>query len=179
MNLLCKFSQNVWPKLNENGGWQLTPIFWPHKARVHACFYNIQLGTCCTIIASDLGSVVTLYQLIFNTVIASKFVYKIMTGTYIRLYLTHADLQINVCLIVKSLTGNLLHVLSFTTNAWVFAICLCDLFLYFLLLLLFKHVLSAGHLPWTYSSPYYLYFRCAWVHISPNLSIHIVCILTD
>ena len=63
---------------------------------MHTCYYNIQPVTCCTIITSDLGGVLTLYQLIFDTAIAPKFVLKIMIETYIRFYLTHADLQMNV-----------------------------------------------------------------------------------
>ena len=61
------------------------------------------------------------YQLIFETVIASKSVHKLMIDTYIRLYLTHTDLQINIHVNIKSLTVNLLQVLSFTTNSWVFS----------------------------------------------------------
>ena len=43
------------------------------------------------------------YLLIFDTVITSTFVHNIMIDTYIRVYLTHADLQINVHLNIKSL----------------------------------------------------------------------------
>ena len=54
------------------------------------------------------------YQLIFDTVIELKSVQKIMIDTYIRLYLTHIDLQINVHVNINSLTVNLLQV--FITN---------------------------------------------------------------
>ena len=50
------------------------------------------------------------YWLIFDAVIVSKSVHKMMVDTYLRLYLTHADLQINVCVNIKSLTVNLLQV---------------------------------------------------------------------
>ena len=53
------------------------------------------------------------FHLIFDTVIASKSVYKIMINTYIRLYLAYAYLQINVCVNIKSLTVNLLQVFIF------------------------------------------------------------------
>ena len=50
------------------------------------------------------------YQLIFDTAIASQSVHKIMIDTYIKLYLTHADLQMNICVKIKSLNVDLLQV---------------------------------------------------------------------
>ena len=50
-------------------------------------------------------------ELIFDTVIMPKSVYMIVIDTYIRLCLTHTDLQINVCVNIKSL-----KYLSFTTT---------------------------------------------------------------
>ena len=42
-----------------------------------------------------------------------KFVHKIVIDTHIRIYLTHADLQINIFLNIKSATVNLLQVFIF------------------------------------------------------------------
>ena len=50
------------------------------------------------------------YGLMFDTVVASQSVHKLMIDAYIRLYVTHADLQINNCVNIKSLTVNLLQV---------------------------------------------------------------------
>ena len=106
------------------------------------------------------------YWLIIDTVIASKFVHKNMIGTYIRLYLTHVDLQINVHFNIKSLNVNLLWVFIFCllTHGYFSYSCLWPVPIFFNLLLI-KHVLSTHHLHWTYLSPHYFYFKYKWVHI--------------
>ena len=72
---------------------------------------------------------------------ASKSVHMVMIDTYIRLYLTHADLQINISVNIKYQTVNLIQVFIFTANVWIFfPIGACDLCLYCITLLLFKHV---------------------------------------
>ena len=53
------------------------------------------------------------YQLISDMVTTLKSVHKIMIDTYIILYLTHTDLQINVHINIKSLTVNVLQVFTF------------------------------------------------------------------
>ena len=64
--------------------------------------------------------------------IVSKFEHRIMIDAYIRLYLTHTDLQINVCLNVKSLTVNLLQVFIFYYLCLgIIPIGACNLCLYF------------------------------------------------
>ena len=61
------------------------------------------------------------YQLIFDTAIAPKSGHRIKTVTYIRLYLTQADLQINVRVKHKIYNCQFFYkYLSFATNAWVF-----------------------------------------------------------
>ena len=69
------------------------------------------------------------YCLIFDTAMAPKSVHKIMIDTHIRLYLTladlhvltHADLQVNICVNIKSLIVILFYkYLLFDTYAWVF-----------------------------------------------------------
>ena len=68
----------------------------------------------------------------FDTVITSKFVHKIMIDTYIRLCMTHADLQINICFSIKCLTVNLLQVFFFYyKHVGIFPVSACDLALYF------------------------------------------------
>ena len=75
------------------------------------------------------------YWLIPVTVIVFMSVHKIMIDTYIGLYLTHADLQINVHMNIKSLTVNLLPVFIFyLLMCGYFCIGACDLYLYFYLL---------------------------------------------
>ena len=70
----------------------------------------------------------TTYHLISVTVIVFKSVHMIMIVTFIGLYMTHADLQINICINIKSLTGNLLQVFIFyLLMHGYFSVSACDL----------------------------------------------------
>ena len=78
----------------------------------------------------------TSYQLISVTVVALTSVHKIAIDTYMGLYLTHADLYINISVNIKSLTVNLLQVfILYLLMHGYFSIGACNQCLYFYLLL--------------------------------------------
>ena len=128
---------------------------------MHACFCIIQQGTHCTIIASDLYA--TSYFLSTSiTVVVFKSVHKIMINMYIGLYLTHADLQINIHVNIKFLPVNLLQgFIFYLLMHGYFSKGACDLCLYPIsLCYLLKTCLECTSSTLDVLESTLLYFRC-------------------